>query len=196
MNIENFIMKKSIKLIINAFMHLRKILIHKYWVGLYCFKCGLYWRGLVHDLSKFSPVEFFESIKYYQGNSSPIDAAKKDKGYSKAWQHHKGRNKHHYEYWTDNYDNGTTCIEMPFIYAVEMLCDYLGAAHAYWGNNFTYSAEYDWWIKKSEVAKMHPNTKSFITSVLKLLVHCEKCNYSVNTVLQYSRLFFIYQKYN
>ena len=196
MNIENFIMKKSIKLIINAFMHLRKILIHKYWVGLYCFKCGLYWRGLVHDLSKFSPVEFFESIKYYQGNSSPIDAAKKDKGYSKAWQHHKGRNKHHYEYWTDNYDNGTTCIEMPFTYAVEMLCDYLGAAHAYWGNNFTYSAEYDWWIKKSEVAKMHPNTKSFITSVLKLLVHCEKCNYSVNTVLQYSRLFFIYQKYN
>lgn len=196
MNAENFIMKKSIKLIINAFRHLRKVLIHKYWVGLYCFKCGLYWRGLVHDLSKFSPVEFFESVKYYRGNSSPIDAAKKDKGYSKAWQHHKGRNKHHYEYWTDNYDNGTTCIEMPFAYAVEMLCDYLGAAHAYWGNNFTYSAEYDWWIKKSEVAKMHPNTKSFITSVLKLLVHCEKCNYSVNTVLQYSRLFFIYQKYN
>ena len=137
-------MKKNMEQIINAFKHLKKILIYKYWVGLYCFKCGLYWRGLVHDLSKFSPTEFFESIKYYQGNSSPINAAKKDKGYSKAWQHHKGRNKHHYEYWTDNYDSGTTCIKMPFIYAVEMLCDYLGAAHAYWGKSFSYTAEYDW----------------------------------------------------
>ena len=70
-------MKKNIKLIINAFKHLRKIFIHKYWVG-------LYWRGLVHDLSKLSPTEFFESIKYYQGDSSPINAAKKDKGYSLA----------------------------------------------------------------------------------------------------------------
>ena len=189
-------MKINIKQIINIFKHLRKILIHKYWVCLYCFKCGLYWRGLVHDLSKFSPVEFFESVKYYQGNSSPINAAKTDKGYSIAWQHHKGRNKHHYEYWTDNYDNGTTCIKMPFIYAVEMLCDYLGAARAYWGKDFTYAAEYNWWRKKRKIAKMHPDTKNFITSVLKLLVHCEKCNYSVNYILQYNKLFFIYQKYN
>lgn len=196
MNIENFIMKKSIKLIINAFKHLRKILIHKYWVGLYCFKCGLYWRGLVHDLSKFSLVEFFESIKYYQGDSSPINAAKKDKGYSKAWLHHRGRNKHHYEYWTDNYDNGTTCIKMPFIYAVEMLCDYLGAAHAYWGKSFSYTAEYDWWHEKRKIAKMHPDTKNFITQVLRTLAEYEKYDYNINNILQYNNLLLIYQKYN
>lgn len=189
-------MKKSIKLIINAFKHLRKILIHKYWVGLYCFKCGLYWRGLVHDLSKFSPVEFFESIKYYQGDSSPINAAKKDKGYSKAWLHHRGRNKHHYEYWTDNYDNGTTCIKMPFIYTVEMLCDYLGAAHAYWGKSFSYTAEYDWWHEKRKTAKMHPSTKNFITQVLRTLAKYEKYDYYINNILQYNNLLLIYQKYN
>ena len=187
-------MKKSIKQMINVFKHLKKILIHKYWVGLYCFKCGLYWRGLVHDLSKFSPVEFFESIKYYQGNSSPIDAAKKDKGYSLAWMHHKGRNKHHYEYWTDNYDNGTTCIEMPFIYAVEMLCDYLGAARAYWGKDFTYAAEYDWWIKKSKVAKMHPNTKNFITFVLACMANIEKVGLNTENFLNHNLLFTLYQK--
>lgn len=179
--------------IINAFKHLKKILIHKYWVGLYCFKCGLYWRGLVHDLSKFSPIEFFESVKYYQGNSSPINAAKKDKGYSLAWQHHKGRNKHHYEYWTDNYDDGTTCIEMPFIYAVEMLCDYLGAARAYWGKDFTYFAEYDWWLKKSIVAKMHINTKRFITTVLKSMADYEKLGRNPMDILDYGTLLNIYQ---
>ena len=189
-------MKKNIKLIINAFKHLRKIFIHKYWVGLYCFKCGLYWRGLVHDLSKLSPIEFFESIKYYQGDSSPINAAKKDKGYSLAWMHHRGRNKHHYEYWTDNYDNGTTCIEMPFIYAVEMLCDYLGAAHAYCGKDFTYSAEYDWWIKKSKVAKMHPNTKEFITRVLVYMVNFENAGLNPEYLLDHNILFTLYQKYS
>lgn len=151
---------------------------------------------MVHDLSKFSPVEFFESIKYYQGDSSPINAAKKDKGYSKAWLHHRGRNKHHYEYWTDNYDSGTTCIKMPFIYAVEMLCDYLGAAHAYWGKSFSYTAEYDWWHEKRKTAKMHPSTKNFITYVLRELANYEKYNYFINDILQYNNLFLIYQKYN
>ena len=85
---------------------------------------------------------------------------------------------------------------MPFIYTVEMLCDYLGAARAYWGKSFSYTAEYNWWHEKRKIAKMHPDTKNFITSVLKLLVHCEKCNYSVNHILQYNKLFLIYQKYN
>lgn len=187
-------MKKNMKQMINVFKHLRKILIHKYWVGFYCFKCGLYWRGLVHDLSKFSPIEFLESIKYYQGDSSPINTAKEVQGYSMAWMHHKGRNKHHYEYWTDNYDNGTTCIEMPFIYTVEMLCDYLGAAHAYWGKKFTYKAEYEWWLKKSKVAKMHTKTKKFITTILKAMSDYECGGYNPTNILNHVSLFNIYQK--
>ena len=84
--------------------------------------------------------------------------------------HHRGRNKHHYEYWTDNYDEGTTCIEMPFVYVVEMLCDYLGAARAYWGKKFTYIAEYEMVLNKSKTAKMHINTNKFINSDIKQYV--------------------------
>ena len=83
----------------NFFLHLKKILVHKYWVFYFCCKAGIPWQGITHDLSKFSPVEFWESVKYYQGNRSPIDACKEENGYSMAWQHHKGRNPHHYEYW-------------------------------------------------------------------------------------------------
>lgn len=65
--------------IVNIFKHLKKICTHKYWVFYYCLKAGIPIQGLLHDMSKFSPVEFFESVKYYQGNSSPIEACKKQK---------------------------------------------------------------------------------------------------------------------
>ena len=83
---------------------------------------------------------------------------------------------------------------MPFIYAVEMLCDYLGAARAYWGKNFTYQAEYKWWIKKSKVAKMHNNTKKFITVVLKEMYDYECIGYDPTNILNRCILFNIYQK--
>lgn len=81
-------MKKYIK-------HFITITKHMYYVRKFCFKCGFYKRGLLHDLSKYSPIEFFSSARYFQGTSSPIDAEKKAKGYSLAWQHHKGHNPHH-----------------------------------------------------------------------------------------------------
>lgn len=144
------------------FGHLKTVIKHKRWVGHYCFMCGLYWQGITHDLSKFSITEFGESVKYYTGTRSPIDVCKEQTGYSEAWQHHKGRNKHHYEYWTDNYDKGTTNIKMPWKYALEMVCDYLGAGRAYKGKDFSMKYEYDWWQTKREIAFLHKDTKWII----------------------------------
>ena len=80
------------------YRHLKTINRHKRMVMHNCFKCGLYWQGLVHDLSKYSWTEFSVGAKYYQGTRSPNDAERESKGYSSAWLHHKGRNKHHLEY--------------------------------------------------------------------------------------------------
>ncbi len=112
--------------------HFITITKHIHYVRKFCFKCGFYKRGLLHDLSKYSIVEFFSSARYFQGTSSPIDAEKKDKGYSLAWQHHKGHNPHHWEYWIDNlgtYKN--TPIKIPYEYVIEMICDWLGAGIVY-----------------------------------------------------------------
>ena len=76
--------------IVNAFKHFAKVCVHKHCVFYYCCKVGIPLQGLTHDLSKFSPTEFFESVKYYQGTSSPIDACKEENGWSAAWMHHKG----------------------------------------------------------------------------------------------------------
>jgi len=61
----------------------------------------MYKQGLLHDLSKYSPVEFLVGCKYYQGTRSPNNAEREDIGVSTSWLHHKGRNKHHFEHWVD-----------------------------------------------------------------------------------------------
>lgn len=157
----------------NFWKHLRKIQMHRKWVRYYCFKCGIPWQGITHDLSKYSPTEFFESVKYYQGTSSPINAAKADKGYSDAWFHHKGWNKHHYEYWMDNFDDGGQNIIMPFKYWVELICDYLGASRAYNGNDFSYYKEYKWWKEKSKHCAMNPALIKATTDVFDALARQE-----------------------
>ena len=149
-------------LIKNLINHIKTVIEHKKYVGYYCFMCGLYFQGIAHDLSKFSPTEFFESVKYYQGNRSPIDACKEDKGYSNAWFHHRGRNKHHWEYWVDDFQSGMIPKKMPFRYALEMVCDYLGAGRAYMESDFSIDAEYLWWQNKKKIVVMHKDTLSLV----------------------------------
>lgn len=156
--------------------HLKRILIHKYWVFYYSCKFGIPWQGIKHDLSKFSLVEFKESIKFYNEKESPINEAKRVQGYSLAWQHHKGRNPHHYEYWVDNVDKGGIAIKMPFKYVIELICDYLAAGKTYNGKNFSFKDELDWWKNRQRNILMHEDTKYFITYVLELLCSASNLN--------------------
>ena len=112
-----------------AWKHFCTINHHKHLVMKGCFAVGLYKQGLLHDLSKYTPTEFLVGCKYYQGTMSPNNAERKDKGYSSAWLHHKGRNKHHMEYWIDygvpdeGGDKGLCGMKMPLRYGVEMYID-------------------------------------------------------------------------
>ena len=150
-----------------ALKHFNLITKHKWIVFKLCLKAGIPFRGLMHDLSKYSLTEFIESAKFYVGDHSPITEAKKANGYSKAWLHHKGRNKHHYEYWQDDFDHGGKQIQIPFKYALELVCDYLAAGKAYMKKDFSYDAEYNWWLnKKSNPIAMHPQTMLFVDMML------------------------------
>ncbi len=113
----------------NAAGHLRTVVTHKYLVARGCFAVGLYRQGILHDLSKFSPTEFMVGARYWQGNRSPNNAERETIGYSSSWLHHKGRNRHHYEYWVDYNLRGEIDgqvlipVKMPGRYVVEMLMD-------------------------------------------------------------------------
>lgn len=146
--------------------HFKTIIKHKFWVMKLCFKCKLYKRGLLHDLSKFSPVEFFNSAKYYKGYKSPIEAEKQAKGYSLAWLHHKGRNPHHWEYWLD----GANAIKIPYEYAVEMVCDWAAANMVYTGahpnNTEPFYSPFGWCVKNINNMKIHKDTKRLAENLL------------------------------
>ena len=148
-----------------AWQHFCTINHHKMLVMKSCFRVGLYRQGLLHDMSKYSPTEFIESSKYYTGKHSPISEAKRKNGYSKAWLHHKGRNKHHSEYWIDENAPDKTPI-IPYKYAAEMVCDKLAAGMVYQGKNFTKEYELEYWLKEKEKIKINPKIEKFITEVL------------------------------
>lgn len=161
-------------MITKAFKHFILITKHKWYVFKNCCKARLFWRGLKHDLSKYSFVEFWESVKYFTGDKSPIDNCKKAKGYSKAWMHHKGRNTHHYEYYVDNFDKGGHPLKMPFKDALELVCDYIAAGQAYQKKNFTFKGEYAWWENKiKNPIVMHPDIIRFVTIMLKTMANEE-----------------------
>ena len=139
--------------------------------------CNLYLRGIKHDLSKFSRIEFSEAKEYYNGKESPINICKKKKGYSPAWLHHKGKNDHHYQYWVDDFDHGGKALRMPYEPAVEMVCDYLGAGRTYMGKDFTYRKELQWWENKSHPDNhmlMHEDTVLFVTIIMNALANLEE----------------------
>ena len=106
---------------------------HKAVVFRECRACGIPWQGIIHDLSKFSRDEFISSAKYYCADKSPHYGDAEENGYSLAWLHHKGCNKHHWEFWTDfNEDDGSIkANKIPYNYVVEMVCDWIGAGKVY-----------------------------------------------------------------
>lgn len=152
-----------------CFKHLKVVLTHKYYVFLASLSAGIPLRGLRHDLSKFSCIEFFNSAKYYSGNRSPIDNEKDDKGYSYAWLHHRGRNPHHWEYWIDNLSSGGEAIKIPYKYVVEMICDYIGAGKTYEGKKWNRKQPFEYFIKRYNRGqiKLHLDTYSFIFVILR-----------------------------
>ena len=152
--------------------HFRTITRHRHLVMRYCFRLGLYRQGLCHDLSKYSPAEFLLGCKYYQGDSSPNDAERREKGYSAAWLHHKGRNKHHPEYWTDfsKVPGERICaIEMPKNYVAEMFCDRVAACRIYKGSAYRESDAYDYFDRSRNHILLHPATAALLESMLLIL---------------------------
>lgn len=152
------------------FGHLSTINAHKLQVMKNCFRAGLYRQGLLHDLSKYSPVEFFAGVKYYQGFRSPNHAQKLANGYSAAWLHHKGRNKHHFEYWIDySLDKELCGMKMPDKYIVEMFCDRLAASKIYQKEKYTQSHPLEYFLNGRPYYLMHPNTDALLYKLLLML---------------------------
>ena len=157
----------------NFWGHLGTILHHKKLVRRYCFRAGLYKQGIMHDWSKYSPVEFLAGVRNYQGGKkSPNFGEKKAKGYSSAWLHHKGRNRHHYEYWIDftlKPEEGLQGMPMPTRYVIEMFCDRVAASKNYNRDNHNDSFALNYYEKNKQHYILHKDTKKLLEYLLHML---------------------------
>ena len=149
--------------------HLNTINQHKIKVTELCFRCHLYKQGVLHDLSKYSICELKTGFKYYQGYRSPIDAQKEDIGYSTSWLHHKGRNKHHWEYWLDFNKDGIYAVKLPKNSVIEMFCDRVAATMIYQKDKYTDRSALDYYLKGRNRILIHEDTDKLILHLLTYL---------------------------
>ena len=150
------------------FKHLHTVNKHRFTVFILSCKAGIFFQGLVHDLSKYHPTEFFVGVKYFQGTRSPNDQERELFGYSKAWIHHKGRNKHHFEYWNDldMKDHQYKSVKMPIKYVKEMFCDRVAACKIYLKDKYNDGSALDYFDKKKAKDLMYVETAILLRSWL------------------------------
>lgn len=154
-----------------AFEHFKTITKHRHAVIRNCWRAGIFFQGLGHDLSKYTPSEFIPGATHYQGDRSPNEGEREDYGFSYAWMHHKGRNKHHFEYWTD-YDPVTrkmSPVRMPVKYVKEMFCDRVAASKIYMGDKYNDGSPLAYFMKAKATRMIHPETSDLIEKLLTML---------------------------
>ena len=156
---------------IHPIKHFITITKHRHKVIAHTFRCGIGLQGLCHDLSKYSPTEFIPGARYYTGNRSPNEGERAEYGYSAAWLHHKGRNRHHYEYWydIDPQKKIYVPVEMPVRYLKEMFCDRVAASKIYHKNDYDNSYPYNYFIKSNAKNLMHERTAATLEKWLIML---------------------------
>ena len=170
----------------HPFRHFYTITKHRHRVIAHCFRAGIGWQGLFHDLSKYSPSEFWVGARHYLGTRSPNEAERAEKGYSAAWLHHKGRNKHHFEYWRDVNPKTRLYepVKMPMRYLKEMFCDRVAASKIYQGKNYTDAHPLAYFRGGNARLEMHEETADMLESWLVMLAekgeketfaHIRKC---------------------
>lgn len=154
-----------------AIGHFKTITRHRHAVIAHSKRAGILWQGILHDLSKYSPCEFWVGARFYNGKKSPNEEERHIFGYSAAWMHHKGRNKHHFEYWLD-YDYEThefKPVKMPMRYIAEMFCDRVAASKIYQGDNYTKEHPLQYFNKGKATRPIHPETSAVIEGLLTIL---------------------------
>ena len=173
----------------NIIKHFMVITKHRLLVFKLCCKVGEPWRGFVHDLSKYSPTEFWEGVKYFNGHHSPIRDCKKTEGYSKAWLHHKGKNKHQHEYWYD-YETTDEVPVIPYKYTVEMICDQLAAGITYNGKNWRKDTQLKYWRNVENRRKINPRIANMLDEV-----YVQVSKQGIDKVINKKNLKELYKKY-
>jgi len=160
-------------------LYLSYVIRHKWFVMLACWSEGLYWQGITHDLSKFSPSEWFAYAEYFYGNLIPRSELAGDFRYTYiktkewhqdrfdlAWLSHQHQNNHHWQNWILREDDGETkALPMSPKARLEMVCDWRGAGRAQ-GHGNQWSQTLGWYSTNQHRIILHPDTREWVERFL------------------------------
>ncbi|MBT2679388.1 hypothetical protein J7E38_10275 [Bacillus sp. ISL-35] len=134
------------------------ILDHKINVLVECWMEGLFIQGITHDLSKFSPKEFFPyARKVYSGKRL---SEEEEIRWRYAWLNHQHKNKHHWEYWVVD-PNKKLALPMPRKHLLEMVCDWRSFSRK-WGRKVKFST-----LDLSDRIILHPDTRKELEMIMR-----------------------------
>ena len=153
------------------FLYFLYVIKHKWYVFWACVQNGIWWRGLLHDLSKFYPSEFFAYAKIFYGKIKLVrdingyydPYLSTNKVFTKSWISHLHRNKHHWQYFALVDENmSVVLMEMPKVYIIEMISDWIGATKA----QKSKLGVIQWYRVYKNKILLHQNSKRFLESKL------------------------------
>lgn len=132
------------------------LLRHKWFVFVGCVSFGLIWRGITHDLDKFSPRSFFAYARYYPIND--------DIGYLKlhniknldleaAWFKHTRKSDHHWQHWTIHTEDYKELFTMSPNSIKEMICNWISIERIKGNSNVR-----KWWNENKINMKFNQET--------------------------------------
>lgn len=115
-----------------------------------------------HDASKTDPEEYDAYDAYFYGNNRSYSVVQ---NFKKAWLRHIHNNPHHWQHWiliNDEPKEGMVVIDMPYIYVVEMICDW-------WSFSWTkgdLNEIFSWYEDRKDYMKLSANTLRSVEYIL------------------------------
>lgn len=155
---------------LNHWKYLKYVTRHRWYVFVECCKLWIPWRGILHDLSKYSYKEWFAYVEAFYGEFGYSFDSNRDlfdkllhkevmEAFDYAWLHHQKKNPHHWQYWLlQNDEDGLYPLEMPIDYAKEMVADWKGASRAIKG----YDDTINWYERNKDKIQLHERTREYV----------------------------------
>lgn len=168
--------------------HLYTIGIHKWYVFKVCKDLNILWRGITHDMSKFSYQEFIPSARYFHKGVSPLKVMKIKDGYCLAWNHHKGVNRHHWEWWLDCTEGNLYSICPEWKDILEMFADWVGAGIAYNSGKFYQEEPLNYLLLRKDLNFMHPLLLNCSLAFLSAMAD-RGYNFAISTISQVKEIY-------
>lgn len=115
-----------------------------------------------HDASKENPDEYQAYDAYFYGKNRSAQVVE---DFNYAWLTHIHKNPHHWQHWVlhnDDPKEGVKCLEMPYEYIIEMICDWWSFS---WNKGDLWEI-FKWYDERKDHIMLNNTTRNKLQAIL------------------------------